>query len=253
MTGRAVANEFAKMRRLRTAPALIALVLGVTVLTCGTALSSPGFTDSAGDASPHSWRVLLGSMGIAVPLVSPVLIAVMASRQVDIEHRGNGWTLAHASGVAPGALCRAKFASTGALVAAAVLAHSGLVVAFGRLVGITAPVPAGPWLGYTAWVTVVGLALLALHLLLAAWVPNQLVGLGIAVMGVFAALSSAGMPDRLAFLLPPWGYYGPAVPVGYRDGALVALTPPHLAALLLAAGAGALFLSATRRFDRQEA
>ena len=244
MTGRAVVNEFAKMRRLRVVPVVVVLVAGVVAMSCFT-LTAPGVLDSADAPSAHPWRWLLGGLALAVPLVSPLLLAVLASRQVDIEHQANGWLLSRTSGLTPGALCRAKFAATRPLWAS--------VAAIGRLVGITAPFPTGQWVGYTASVVVVNLVVLALHLLLSACVGNQLVGLGAGVLGVFVAVSGTGLPPALAHLLPPWGYYGPATPVDVREGGVVALDPPHLSVLALGIAGGAVFVLVTRLLDRGEA
>ena len=252
MIGRAVANEFAKMRRLRVVPVVVAMVAGVVALSC-FAFTTPGFLDSVGDPSGKPWQWLLGSMSLAVPLTSPILLAVLASRQVDIEHQANGWLFSQTSGLPPGYVCRVKFVATGAVVVAATLAQSGLVFALGTLVGITVAFPAGQWLGYTASIVVVNLVLFALHLLLSARIGNQLVGLGVGVLGVFVALTSTGMPTWLARCFPPWGYYALAMPVDAREGGMVWLAPAHLSVLALGVAGGVLFMLITRLFDRQEA
>ncbi|WP_344107046.1 ABC transporter permease [Nocardiopsis rhodophaea] len=247
-----MANEFAKMRRLRVVPVVAAMVVGVVALSCVT-FATPGFMGWVEDPSEQPWHWLLGGLSLAVPMVSPILLAVLASRQVDIEHQGNGWLLSQTSGLTPGYLCRVKFVATGAVVVAATLAQSGLVFALGKLVGITVAFPAGQWFSYTASIVAVNLVLFALHLLLSARIGNQLVGLGVGVLGVFVTVSSTGMPTWLAHFFPPWGYYALATPVDAREGGVVALDPPHLSVITLGVAAGVLFMFITRRFDRQEA
>ncbi|WP_307851208.1 ABC transporter permease [Nocardiopsis sp. MG754419] len=246
-----MANEFTKMRRLRVAPLVLIMVVGVVALTCVT-FTAPGFLDSVDDPDARPWHWLLAGLALAVPLVSPILLAVLASRQVDMEHQGHGWLLNQVSGVTPGHLCRVKFLSMGALVAGATLAQSALVVALGRAVGISVDLPLGPWLGYTTAIIVVNLVLFALHLLVAARVPNQLVGLGLGVLGVFVTLAGTGMPLWSAHLLPPWGYYAVATPVDTDAGGVVALDPPYLSVLSLGIVGALVFLGVTRMFDRQE-
>ncbi|MCI2423732.1 ABC transporter permease [Saccharopolyspora sp. K220] len=245
-----MANEFAKMRRLRVVPVAVVMVIGVLALSC-VELTNPGFLESVGDASGQPWQRLLAGMTFGVPMLSPILLAVLASRPVDIEHQGNGWLFSQTSGMTPGYLCRIKFVAVGAVVVVATLVQSGLVFAVGKLVGITVAFPAGQWLGYTAAIVVVNLVLFALHLVLSARVDNQLLALGIGVLGVFFAVSSTGMPRWLAHFFP-WGYYALATPVDYRDGALVSLSPSYLSVLALGVVGGALFLLITRLFDRRE-
>ncbi|MGW5875283.1 ABC transporter permease [Nocardiopsis terrae] len=245
-------NEFAKMRRLRVLPVAAVMVVGVVALSC-TVLTGPGFLESVDAPSAQPWQRLLGGLALAVPLVSPVLLAVLASRQVDIEHQGGGWLFSQTCALSPGSLCRAKFAATGAVVVAATLAQSALVFGVGLLAGITVPFPVGPWLGYTASAVVVNLVLFALHLFLAARVSNQLVGLGVGVLGMFVALTGTGMTPGVAHLVPPWGYYALAVPVDTREAGVVALDPPHLSVLALGVAGGGVFVLFTRLFDRREA
>src|SRR5690606_31449311 len=133
---RTVVNEFAKMRRLRAAPLLGVMVLGVAGLTAFQALGS-GVLGSLDAPDGYAWKLLFGGLGLAVPLISPLAIAMLAGRQVEMEHSGGGWLLSAASGVTPGRLCRAKFLALGALVTAATCAQSLLLIAFGLLAGIT--------------------------------------------------------------------------------------------------------------------
>jgi hypothetical protein len=245
-----VANEFAKMRHLRIVLVATALVVCVVGLSLMGAMISPDFADPA----KRSWEVLLDSMSVAVPMISPILLAVLASRQVDIEHQGNGWLLSQTSGITPGGLCRVKLFALGTIVTAATVLESVLLIGIGLLLGITAPVPIGLWLGYTASILVVNLILLALHLLLSARIDNQLVGLGIGALGTIVAWSASGFPAWLAHASPPWGYYALADATEWRDGAgaPVTITPSYPSIAALGVVGAVLFLLVTSLFDRQE-
>lgn len=248
MSTQAVANEFAKMRHLRIGLVVIVMVVIVLGLSVLSAATSPVFADPAG----RSWKALLAGMSLAVPLASPLLLAVLASRQVDIEHQGNGWLLSQTSGLTPGGLCRAKFAAIGSIVAAATILESALMIGAGALLGVTVPVPVGLWLGYTASILVVNLVLLGLHILLSARIDNQLVPLGVGVLGTMVAVFATGLPAWLAHVTP-WGYYALVTAADYREGALVALTPSYPSIAALGVAGAVLFLLITGLFDRQEA
>ena len=90
MTVRTVRNEYAKMHHLRIGLIAALLLLGVCALSVLSALSS-GLVDHRFDADGDGWRLLMVSRHGAVGLTSPLLLAVMASRQVEVEHSGQGW------------------------------------------------------------------------------------------------------------------------------------------------------------------
>jgi hypothetical protein len=233
--------EFAKMRRLRVGPIGAVLVVGVVALTC-LGLTEPG----------ADWDRLLLALATAFPVVAPIPIAVLASRQVDPEHHGNGWLLNQAAGVPPGRLCRAKLVATAAALVPATVIASALALVVGLLSGVDAEVPVARWLAWTAAVAVVNVVLLALHLLLSARVDNQLVGMGVGVLGLFVAVIAPALPAWAAHLTP-WGYYALLRPAAFRDdGVLVALTPSYASSIVLGLVAAAVFLLATHHLDRLE-
>lgn len=249
MNAAALVNEFAKMRRLRTGLVVIVMAGSVLALTLFAAVSAPDFDPDAAAA----WDALLAGMSLGIPLISPLLLAVLASRQTDIEHQGNGWLLQASSGLGRGGVCRAKFVALGAVVTVGTTLISLLVLAAGRaLAGVRPPPPIAHWAGFTLCMLAVNLVVLALHILLSAAAENQLVALGIGVLGCILAVFSQGLPATAAHLTP-WGYYALARAAGYQGDQLVSLPLgyPSIAALVIVAAAA--FLLLTRRFDTQEA
>ena len=249
MIARAVANEFAKMRHLKVGLIATIMVLGVLALSLFALVSSPDFNPD----TPGAWNALLAGMSLGIPLLSPLLLAVLASRQTDIEHQGNGWLLQSTSGITPGGVCRAKFAALGVIVTAVTVGTSLIVLAFGKvLAGILPPAPLGHWAGFTLCMLVVNLAVLALHILLSAKVENQLVALGVGVLGCILAVFSQGLPAAAAHITP-WGYYALAQAAGYQGDAIQALPIAYASIAALAVIVAGLFAILTFRFDRQEA
>ncbi len=248
MRYRAVANEFAKMKHLRIGLVVAVLVLAVVLLSLYTVISSPEFSPD----SPGAWNALLAGMSLGIPLLSPLMLAVIASRQTDIEHTGNGWLLQSTSGITPGGICRAKFVALGFVVTVSTLSTSLIVLAFGKLlVGILVAAPLGHWAGFTICVLIVNLAMLALHILLSAKVENQLVALGVGVLGCVVAVFSQGLPPAAAHVTP-WGYYSLARAADYEGDQYVALPLSYPSIAFLAVVVGVVFACFTVRFDRQE-
>lgn len=247
MSARLLRLEFSKMRRLRMGLSAAALVCAVTGLSVMSAVSSPEFSPAA----PEAWAGLLAGLSLAVPVGSPLVIAVLASRQVDIEHRASGWLLARTSGVTAGRLCRTKFAATALWVAGATVLSSLLVAGFGLAVGISAPLPVAAWALYTLLAVTVGLVVLALHVVLATVVDNQLVTLGVGVVGTLIAMFASGFPPLLAHL-SPWGYYALARGAAFVGDAPALLTPAYPSVAALAVVGSLLFVLATGLLDLKE-
>ena len=182
-----------------------------------------------------------------------LLIAVLASRQVDIEHQGNGWLLSATAGATAGKLSRAKFIALGSLITVAAALASVIAFAFGVItLGGDIPIPVGRWAGITIAVLIINLAILAVHVVLATRVENQLVGIGVGLLGIIFALIATGLPTWALHVLP-WGYYALALPAEYQGTTLVEVTPAYASVAGLAVVIAALFTLITGRLDRKEA
>lgn len=244
-------NEVTKMRHLRIgllAGLFLAAVVGMTAFqSLGSRID-----EALADPSGEPWKVLLGGFSFSSAMSASILLAVMASRQVEMEHAGNGWLMSATSGATPGRLCRAKFAVLGLIVALTTFAQSALLAGFGFLIGVTSPFPAGHWIGFTLSVTVVNLAVLGFQILLSAAVENQLIALGVGIVGILLATFGVLLP-RWAAHLTPWSYYALTNPADYVGLQLVYLDIPYLSVLGLAVVGCGLFLLVTAHFDTREA
>ncbi|MCX4473029.1 ABC transporter permease [Micromonospora sp. NBC_01655] len=242
--------EFRKMRRLRTLPIVLVMVVAVAALSSASLFAGSTQTTFE-DPAAHPWAGLLLSYTLMAAMTSPILAAVLASRQTDIEHAGTGWTLASIAGFTPGTLCRAKLAALSGILLAAVLIQTLLVVGAGMLAGIRVPLDAGPWIGYTLLLFLVDVALVALHIWLAATVENQLISVGVGMLGAFLAVFTLLAPGA-AFWIVPWGAYALISHVAQTAGEVGYVTPPYPWIIGLLALVGITFTLATRRFNRLE-
>ncbi|NYI72604.1 hypothetical protein GGQ54_003164 [Naumannella cuiyingiana] len=240
-------NELAKLRHLRIGMLAAVLVVAQAGVVMLTTVSSAEFTDPA----TRDWTVVLAGLSRSAPLLCPLLIAVIASRLIDIEHRGNGWLMNQTSGTAPGALCRAKLIIGASILTCVAIATNLAILGLGRLAGIRTAVPAGLWAGYAACALLINIVVLAGHLLLAAKIGNQLVTLGIGLVGTVIGVFATGLPVWFAHATP-WGYYSLAEAARYQDGHLIIRTPDYLGVLVMFVVAAALFGLLTNAFDRRE-
>lgn len=247
---RMMRNEYAKMRHLRIGLITALLLLGVCSITVLSALNS-GLVNHRFDADGDGWRLLMASLHGAVGLTSPLLLAVMASRQVEVEHSGQGWMSSATAGTTLGRLCRAKLLALGLLISPIPAAWGALVVIVGRAVGLTAPVPVPRLLALVAGLTAINLAVLGAQLLASARVENQLGPLALGLIGILLSVFAPVMP-LWARYLSPWTAYGLIVPADFAGTDLVDLDT-HLVGLTVLTGVGStLFALVTTRFDHQE-
>ena len=242
-----VTLEFTKMRGRKQWLIVIVTVLAAGGLTLVTTVASPDF----GDPPSRRWEQLLASLKLAYAMTVPMMVAALTSRQVEIEHVGNGWLAQRTAGIHPGALCRAKFVACALSCLGTLLLTTAGVIGFGAVVGMSAPFDPGLWLGFFAGVAVVTLSLVTLHVAVAAVFDNQLVGLGIGVVGTMLALFSKGMPTLLQHLTP-WGYFGRVGGAEYQGETLVSNQPSVGSMALLAVISAGVFMLWTLRLDRQE-
>ena len=251
---RSVGVELLKMHRLRVL--LIAILLAIaSVAMSSTNLFSQSTIRSLDNPAAKPWAMLLLGTAFVNAMTGTVFVAVLASRQTDIEHSGAGWNLAATSGLTPGALCRVKLAALTLLIAPTVVLQNSALIIFGRIMGISVPLDVGPWVTYTLLLALVNTAMCAYHLWLAAVVENQLVVMSAGLLGGFIGVYMLLAPPVLARLLP-WGYYAVITP------AKVSMVNGHDAYEYISVPAGwiagfaaltaVVFTVVTRRLDRIE-
>ncbi|WP_081392066.1 ABC transporter permease [Actinomyces naeslundii] len=251
---RSVGVELLKMRRLRVLLITVLLVIA-SVAMSSIDLFSQSKIHSLADPAAKPWASLLLAMVLFNALTQPIFVAVLASRQTDIEHSGAGWNLASASGLTPGALCRVKLAALTLLIVPAAVIQSVALIAVARMVGLSLPLDVGPWVTYTLLLALVNTAMCAYHLWLAAVVENQLVVMSAGLLGGFIGVYMLLSPPMLARLLP-WGYYAVITPakVSMVDGhgvhEYVQVPMGWIVGFLVLTAV--IFTAATRRLDRIE-
>ena len=243
--------EMMKMRRLHVMP-LTLVLLAAAIPIVALSLFAPGAVSRLNDPHALPWGQPLLNLAFANALIHPILVAVLASRQTDIEHSSGGWLLNATTGRTPGMLCRMKFFALMAVVTPATLVQTGAVVELGWVAGVRVPLDVPMWSWYVISLVLIDAVLLAFHIWLSAFRENQLVSVGIGLVGGFIALYMFLMPAVAR--LVPWGYYAMITPVTMAagsDGLIPVLPPwPWLAGLVVIGAAA--FVWCTKRLDRVE-
>ena len=232
--------EMTKMRRLHVIP-LTLVLLAAAIPVVALSLFAPGAVSRLNDPRELPWGQPLLNFAFANALIHPILVAVLASRQTDIEHPSGGWFLNATTGRTPGTLCRMKFFALVAVVIPATLVQTGAVVALGVVAGVRVPLDVPMWSWYVVSLVLVDTVLLAIHIWLSAICKNQLVAVGTGLVGCFIAIHMFLAPSVARVL--PWGYYAVITRLAMAAGSDVLfpfLPPPPAAICLPLVGAVAL-------------
>ena len=192
--------EFFKCRRRKIA-LVCAAVLAAELLWFGAYLAR----QDAGDLA-QGWMLLFYNLALIDAIFLPVSVAVIASRNCELEHKGTTLKLLETL-AAPGRLYGAKLV-WGALVLAALLAvRSAAFAAMGAAAHFPGEIPWGRFALFTAISWAVSMMVFALQQGLSLRFANQAASLVCGISGSFLGTLSMLFPDWLVRFVP-WGYYG---------------------------------------------
>ena len=192
--------EFFKCRRRKIA-LVCAAVLAAELLWFGAYLAR----QDAGDLA-QGWMLLFYNLALIDAIFLPVSVAVIASRNCELEHKGTTLKLLETL-AAPGRLYGAKLV-WGALVLAALLAvRSAAFAAMGAAAHFPGEIPWGRFALFTVISWAVSMMVFALQQGLSLRFANQAASLVCGISGSFLGTLSMLFPDWLVRFVP-WGYYG---------------------------------------------
>lgn len=198
--------EFYKCRR-RKIVLVCAAVLAVELIWMGAF-----FTRQDAEDLKWGWMLLLYNLSMVDAIVLPISVATLASRNCELEHKGNTWKLLETM-ASPGRLYAAKLA-WGALVLAILLViRATLFVAVGIVQGFQGGIPWGRFGLFTLISWAVSMMVFALQQGLSLRFANQAAALVCGIAGSFLGILSMLFPPALTCCVP-WGYYGLLALVG---------------------------------------
>lgn len=192
--------EFYKCRR-RKIVLVCAAVLAVELIWMAVF-----FTRQDAEDLKWGWMLLLYNLAMVDAIILPISVATLASRNCELEHKGNTWKLLETM-ARPSQLYAAKL-TWGALVLASLLiVRSGIFIAVGIVEGFQGGIPWGRFGLFTAISWAVSMMVYALQQGLSLRFTNQEAALVCGIAGSFLGILSMLFPPALTRCVP-WGYYG---------------------------------------------
>lgn len=244
--------EILKLRRTHILLLGGALSLGI-VLFASMNLFADGQVDTFVADPAGAWSGQLIGVAMSLAFLTPLQMALLASRAVDNEHASGGWLLNAVAGTRQGSLLRRKLRVLAPLVTALKLLEFGGCVAFPVMLG--APLPSGStataWMLYGFAAVVTSVALACAMLVLAAVSESQIGVLACGVVGGFCGIVSLLSPAWLA-AINPFGYFAVLLPYTFADAGPVPAQPGWALWCVYVALLGAGFFASTRALNRKE-
>lgn len=200
----ALSMEFYKIRH-RKIGLTVAMMIGMQFMWALWAMRNMDVHELS-----QGWMSCLYSFSQLNCIMMPIIVAVIASRLSDIEHKGN--TLKLLKTIMPGSqLFTAKFLCGAFYMIITVILQLGIIIFIGHLRGFTQEFSFGYFEYYALFTLVINLTLLLLQLILSLLFVNQMIAFVIAIAGAFLGLYSLFFESISRFVL--WGYYGLLSPV----------------------------------------
>ena len=185
----------------RKIPLLCAAVLGVELLWMGVF-----FARETPEEMAAGRMLLLYNLSMVDAIILPLSVAALASRNCELEHKGNTWKLLETL-AAPGPLYGAKLAWGGLVLGMLLLLRSGIFLLVGTRLGFAGPTPWGRWGIFTLISWLISMMVFALQQGLSLRFANQAAALICGITGSFLGILSLLFPPALIRCVP-WGYYG---------------------------------------------
>lgn len=228
--------EVHKLRRLGMIQFVALLVLGVSGLTA-IGIWIPELQLIPHHSVTQDWAALLYNYSFITVMISPWAISVLSSKQIEIEHDANGWNFTRSVGLSRLNLCFAKMMMVTALIAIALIAQTIAVLIVGLIAGLEGDIGLIHWSLYTFYLIILNMAFVGLHIYLSTATENQLISVGVGVLGSFISIYWFLQPSPYALLMP-WGYYASISHVRVVDHEAVFIHPnlwiPIIAVLVMA-------------------
>jgi hypothetical protein len=152
------------------------------------------------------WIDMIYTLPILQAFAMPVILAALASRLCESEHKGGTFKLLETMQT-PGSLFDAKWWFGAMHVVVLSMAEQAVWCAVGLACGFTGPVPTAKLALMLGTNCAVGLLVFTLQLGLSLLFANQMIPMTIGVAGSFLGLFSMFLPPVLERFLPT-GYYG---------------------------------------------
>lgn len=197
---KALSSEFRKTKHRK-----IWLIIAALLLT-QIAWSLWSFSKLDAHDLEQGWESGLFNFLLLNSIIMPVVMAVIASRLCDVEHKGQTLKLIETL-IPAGKFFDAKFLFGSIYLIAVSLLQVVYLIVVGKIFGFEGNPPMGMFGYYLLFNTSISVTILLFQQILSLLFPNQMVSLSVGLMGGLVGVMLLYLPPIFSnFLI--WGYYG---------------------------------------------
>lgn len=160
----------------------------------------------------QGWMYCMYQFPLLNCIMMPVIVAIVASKLCDVEHKGQTFKLLETA-VSAGRVFDAKFLYGTFYMFVMSLAQVLVILIIGHLKGFPSDVPFIFYFYYFLFTFVVSSSILLLQQILSLLFVNQMIALTVGIVGGFLGLFSMFFSQAVQKLVL-WGYYGVLMFVG---------------------------------------
>lgn len=197
--------ERRKYRRLYI-PVIFLLFLLIDISMVSLTALNSNFQSTMNQPESHAWYTLMDSYLMAKLIFTPILLAVVISRVVDMENDGDMWKMLKTSGWSMEEIFDIKFFSIFARYIIFQVLEWLIFINIGKKVGIIMQLPIERFTIILISIIAISFFIMTIHYYLALKYENQLIGLAFGVVGSLVGIIGAFLPFSISKLVP-YSYY----------------------------------------------
>lgn len=183
---------------------LIFLIISIGVI--GTTLFSKDFQMTM-NSTGHSWDSIFDGYFIFKVILNPILLALLASKSVELENQGNMWKFLKTCGVDLKEIFIIKLKYIFSLYFLYQLIEWVVIIGIARLIGLKESLPIYKFLIKFFSQLSISFLIMVFHYLLALRFENQLITISVSLIGTLIGIMTLYISKFISYIVP-YSMYG---------------------------------------------
>lgn len=193
-------------------PLIMILFTLVNIALAAMSMFSSSFTDEM-NTSGYAWLLIMDSYLLYTVLISPIFLAMLTSRSVELENHGNMWKVLRVCGVELNEIYTSKFAYIFKFYLFYQVINWLAQFLMAKYVGLTETIPYFRFAIVFLSQIAITFMIMSFHYVLSLRWSNQLISISVSLLGTILGFVSLLLP-RIVSDLIPYSWYGALAGMG---------------------------------------